>query len=47
MEHNPTFARLPDERALGILGLIETVLVPYWWDHGLIDEEMFDEVFSE
>ena len=46
MGHNPSFANLPDSKASNLLRLIDAVFVPYWWQHGLVHEWVFEEVFS-
>lgn len=47
MSHNLEFAQIqPIERANELLRLIDTVFVPYWWNHGIIHEQIFNEVFD-
>eukprot|EP01033_Poteriospumella_lacustris_P012316 gene12316-8808_t len=29
-----------------VLGVIDSVLWPYWWQHGSIHEHVFDEIFG-
>ena len=48
MEHNREFVQIhPIEKADEILGLIDTVFSAYWWNHGLIHEEIFTAVFED
>lgn len=47
MSHNLEFAQIqPPKRAQDLLDTIETVFTPYWWQHGLIHENIFNEVFD-
>jgi hypothetical protein len=46
MEHNHEFVKIqPEKRANKVLEIIESVFAPYWFQHGLIHESVFDEVF--
>jgi hypothetical protein len=48
MEHNFEFVNIqPAEKAEEILQLIETEFADYWWNHGLIHESVFDEIFED
>ena len=44
--HNPEFAGLEESKAQHVLKLVKTVFAPYWADHGLIHENIFDEIFA-
>jgi hypothetical protein len=46
MSHNVEFVALDEEEAEHLLQLIDYVLVPYWRDHGIIHEFIFDELFE-
>jgi hypothetical protein len=46
MSHNKEFVELSASRAAEVISTIENVLSPYWWRHGLIHENIFDEVFE-
>ena len=42
---NPEFASLEESKAQHVMKLVKTVFAPYWEDHGLIHENIFDENF--
>jgi len=44
--HNPEFAGLEESKAQHVLKLVKTVFAPYWAEHGLIHENIFDEIFA-
>ena len=44
--HNPEFASLEESKAQNVVKLVKTVFAPYWEDHGLIHENIFDEAFA-
>ena len=46
MGHNVEFASLDEAVAQNLLGTIDTVFYNYWWKHGLIHENIFDEIFE-
>lgn len=47
MMHNLEFAQIqPRSRALTLLDTISSVFTNYWWQHGLIHENIFNEVFD-
>jgi hypothetical protein len=47
MSHNLEFAQIqPPSEAEKLLGTIEGLFSSYWWHHGLIHENIFDEVFD-
>jgi hypothetical protein len=46
MGHNLEFCKLPEADAARVLRLVDTVFADYWWKHGLIHENIFDEVFD-
>ena len=45
MSYSPEFARLTDEKAEELNGLVSTVLVPYYRDHQWIPETLHPELF--
>jgi hypothetical protein len=46
MGHNVEFLNLPQGQSDKVLGLIESVFSHYWYNHALIHEKVFDEVFE-
>ena len=47
MSHNLEFVKIQSpDRAQLVLDTITTVFTPYWWQYGLIHEEIFNEVFD-
>lgn len=46
MGHNVEFSNLPQGQSDKVLGLIESVFSHYWYNHALIHEKVFDEVFD-
>lgn len=47
MSHNVEFVRIqPPSRSDELLRLIDTVFVSYWWNHGIIHEQIFNEIFD-
>ena len=44
--HNPEFAGLEEGKAQQVLQLVKDVFAPYWEEHGLIHENIFDEIFA-
>lgn len=46
MGHNKEFAELDQDRSDYILDLVDSVFCSYWYYHGLIHENVFEEVFG-
>jgi hypothetical protein len=45
MSYNTEFSRLTEEKAEEVIGLVSTVLVPYFREHQWIPEELYPELF--
>jgi hypothetical protein len=46
MSYNSEFSHLTEEKAEEVIGLISTVLVPYFREHQWIPEELYPELFT-